>query len=192
MTPPENGSQNQSLLELIYAIKNLASNLEHMHTDVKRSIENESRERRECLERLNTQLQTNQQAIASIPVLVADRVEADMAKRVDSILDETRRALDDMRMKLWVHLGAPRSQEASGSGMTSLPPPLPPLPPKSEHVTGQFTLMDNGNVKLEGNAESAKKVYRIIKIIIGAVLGGTGTVGLAKFVVDALLHNHPH
>ncbi len=189
-TPPPTraGTQNQSqsTLELIYAIKGLAQALESMHSDLVRRLEEEGRERDRDIERLSADIEDIQRVVGSLPVTTADRIEATINRKVDGVLDDTRRALDDVRMKLWLHLGAPRGPDASGSGMTI----KEGVPVPADNVTGRLTLLDDGNMKLEGKVNAAKlaKIAVIAKWVFISIAGAGGLAGIIKLIVDYYRH----
>jgi hypothetical protein len=184
--PPRPGAPNQSTLELIYAIKGLAQALEQMHSDLVHRLEAEGRDRDRDIERISADIQDIQRVIGALPVATADRIEATINRKVDGVLDDTRRVLDDVRMKLWMHLGAPRGADASGSGMTI----KDGMPAPAENVTGRLTLMDDGHMKVEGkvNALKVAKAVAIAKWIFISIASVGGLAGIIKIIVDYYRH----
>ena len=113
---------------------------------------------------------------------VSDRVEALIVKRVDAVLDDTRRSLDDVRMKLWVTLGAPKGPDASGSGMTIKEGM--PVPADNGRVTGRIEILKDGEIKLESNFNIKKlaAIWSIGKWVLVALAAGGGVAGLVKLL----------
>lgn len=179
--PHNQGDENSRILELIYAIRGLAQALEDMHQDIRRTLEGESKDREKAFERFQDLLQKNSQALAAIPVLTSDRLEGIIQKRVDAVLDETRRTLDDVRMKLWMVVGAPKGPEASGSGMTvreGIPVPI------EERVSGRVEIHKDGEIKFSGgfNAKRIATLWLVGKWILLALAAGGGIAGLTKLL----------
>lgn len=176
-----NGDENSRVLELIYAIRGLAQALEDMHQDIRRQLEAEAEDREKEFERVKDLLTKNSQALSTIPVVTSDRLEGIIQKRVDAVLDETRRTLDDVRMKLWMVVGAPKGPEASGSGMTikeGIPIPI------EERVSGRVEIHRDGEIKFSGgfNAKKVATLWLVGKWILVSLAAGGGIAGLIKLL----------
>jgi hypothetical protein len=102
-----NQPQNQTLLELIYALKNLAQSVEHYHKDLSAQLEEVSNSRHRDLERLKELVVSHTQALATLPLALSDRVERmvtnlgdDLDDRFDVIIREVQVSVDDVRRRL--------------------------------------------------------------------------------------------
>jgi hypothetical protein len=187
--PPTTPVSNQTLLELIFAIKGIAQSLDFVHGDLERRLADADRDRERDHDRLSERLTKVEQAVAAIPVTTADRVSDVLSDSLRAVVDEARRSMDDVRMKMWLACGQPRGPEASGSGMTvkdGVPVPL-----DEPDVTGRITLHDDG-VRLEGNIDfdKVKKVWGVAKYIIAGAAASTGVAGLIKAII-ALVTGQP-
>jgi hypothetical protein len=186
---PKNLEDPQIVLDLTYAIMTLSQTLETMHEDL-RGLHNESsRINEQRYEKLRDLIQQNSLTLSHLPVDTADRTDQVVSKQVHSILDETRRAVDEVRMKLWMAVGTPRGPEASGSGMTikdGVPVPLT----KESGVAGQVTLLDDGKMKVEGKFDAAKiaKFWTVAKWTIAGLAAAGGVAGIVKAIM-AIFHN---
>ena len=188
MPTPPTEQQNQTVLELIYAIKGLSQALETMHEDLRNLLGEHDRLQEKAHEKIRDLIQEQTRNIDSLPVATADRMEALISKRVDATLDETRRTLDDVRMKLWLYLGTPKGPDASGSGMTvrdGVPVPIK----KEEDVTGQVTLMGDGKMEVRGrfNAGKIAKLLLVLKWVVASLAAAGGVAGIVKAIL-AIIH----
>jgi hypothetical protein len=175
--------ESQTVLELIFAIKSLAQTLEAMQEELKSLHEEDSRLSEKRHEKLMETLQANSLTLNRLPVDTADRTEQVLTNQVRTMLDETRRALDDVRMKLWMAVGTPRGPEASGSGMTVKDGV--PVPIKEPDVTGQVTLLGDGKVQVQGKIDGAKvmKLWKIAKWTIASLAAAGGVAGIVRAIL---------
>jgi len=185
---PKSLEDQQTVLELIHSIKILAQALEAMHEDLRNLHDENVRINEQHYEKLRDLIQANALTLNRIPVDTADRTDQVISKQVHAILDETRRALDDVRMKLWMAVGTPRGPEASGSGMTvkdGVPVPL-----KEPDVTGRVTLLDDGKMKVEGQFDAKKvvKFWTVAKWAVAGLAAAGGVAGIVKAIL-AIINN---
>jgi len=183
---PKNLEDPKTVLDLIYAIKTLSQTLEMMHEDLRGLHDESVRTNEQRYEKLRDLIQQNALALNRLPVDTADRTDQVISKQVHSILDESRRAIDEVRMKLWMAVGAPRGPEASGSGMT-IKDGVPVLL-KDVGVTGQVTLLTDGNMKVEGKFDATKVAvfWKIAKWSIAGLAAAGGVAGIVKVVLAVL------
>ena len=159
-----------------------------MHEDLRNLLGEHDRLQEKAHEKIRDLIQEQTRNIDSLPVATADRMEALISKRVDATLDETRRTLDDVRMKLWLYLGTPKGPDASGSGMTvrdGVPVPIK----KEEDVTGQVTLMGDGKMEVRGrfNAGKIAKLLLVLKWVVASLAAAGGVAGIVKAIL-AIIH----
>jgi hypothetical protein len=99
-----------------------------------------------------------------------------IGKQVGGGLDDFRKSLDDLRMRVWLAVGAPRVKAASGSGTTvkeGVPVPL------ESDVSAGLTVHDSGVLKLEGSVK-AHKVWLVVKWAGVALAAGGGVTALLR------------
>jgi hypothetical protein len=182
-SPTSKPLESQTVLELIYAIKSLAQTLEDMQEELRSLHDEDARVSEKRHEKLLELLQNNAITLNRLPIDAADRTEMVLSKQVHTMLDETRRALDDVRMKLWLAVGTPRGPDASGSGMTvkdGVPVPL-----KEPDVTGQVTLLGDGKMKVEGKFDAAKimKFWAVAKWVVASLAAAGGVAGIVRAIL---------
>lgn len=154
--------QQQVLLELIYSIKGLASNLESMHKDLKQVLEDESRARDKELDKIKEVVLRNQQSLQVMPVLTADRLDRLIDKKVDGVLEDVRLSLNEVREKLWHYMKAKEALSAVPSAT------------QNDDITGSFLIQKN-EVKLHFKTETLEKFWKVAKwiaVALGSVGGG--------------------
>lgn len=109
MSPQAPGGppQNQSLLELIYAIKGLAQTIDFMHTDLRHRIEAEARDNNKELDKIADLVGRNGQGLSVLPITVSDRIEKMLnalreanEKKIDGLIEEVRSIVDDLHIRL--------------------------------------------------------------------------------------------
>jgi hypothetical protein len=200
-TPPTQiGGQNQTLLELIYAIKGLAQSVEYMHSDlerssqellrllteVKRFLEEESRDSNRDIERLIEIVTENQHTVGTLPVAVSDRIEHmvdrisdTMDKRIESVLGDVRSSLGEVRQRLFRFVETRRLIE-NGEDV--------PIANNDADVSGKIELTKSGKMSLVFRTEWVQKLATVVKWVVICAATGGGLTGLWK-VLEAALRN---
>lgn len=189
-TPPPGG--NQTTLELIYAIRGLAQALDFMHTDLRRLVEEEARDREEELEKIREVLAKNQQTLSVLPITISDRMEnlvrrmdESVNRKVDGILKDVQMSLDDVRNKLWLYLkdqGDLHTELAALGGAVLSKPDK-----KEEDVTGKVELHKGGKIAISFQTGWIKKAVTIVKWGVVFLAAGGGVAGIVA-VIKAILH----
>ncbi len=181
---PSSGGQNQTILELIYAVKGLAQALEYMHSDVRRLLQDESRDRSQDVEKLTDIMNQNAQALAVLPVTISDRIERLMDKmeghvevKVDNVLDSVKSGLGVVHDRLI------RMAEVQGSDKTTSKEAIPLLRAPEDDYTGKFELSKHGELKVAGKIP-IMKLWTIVKWAGLALASVGGLTGLIKLFVD--------
>src|SRR3954467_8022086 len=92
--------QQKILLELIYAVRALASNVETMHGDLRAIVEDKSNRLDREIDRIKELAQKNTQLLTVLPINTADRLDRLIDKKVDGVLEDVRISLNEVRDKL--------------------------------------------------------------------------------------------
>ncbi len=179
---PSTGGQNQTLLELIFALKGLAQALEYMHSDVRRLLQDEGRDRSQDMEKLAEICNKNAQALAVLPITISDRVEklldkqsAGVDKKIDGVLDGVKvglGAVQDRLIRYAEQVGDKDNKQA-----------IPLLRPPEDDRTGSFEILKDGDVKI-GARLPMKKIWMVLKWGGLALASVGGVTGLIKLFVD--------
>lgn len=170
--------QNQTLLELIYALKGLAQTVEFYHQDLARQLEEASKDRQRELDRIRDIVAKNAQAMAVLPITLSDRVEKlvgrlenDVDEKLDNVFRDLKTSVNEVRAKLdefikdkdYPH--APQNVDIIASG---------PVQAASDDVTGKFELTKSGQIKVALHSSTLKKIWYVLL----AAAGGGGLYGV--------------
>jgi hypothetical protein len=155
----------QVLLDLIYSVKTLAGNVDVMHQDLRRVLEEEARIQARELDRIREFASKNTQILQILPIQTADRLERLIDKKVDGVLEDVRISINEVRQKLSSYIQNKDAQAA--------------LPPAAiaEDISDVTTRLEfkkdvfHFHVKTAG-IEKAWKIIRWIAAIIAAGGGG--------------------
>ncbi len=179
---PSSGGQNQTILELIYAVRGLAQALEYMHSDVRRLLQDENRDRSKDVEKLTDIMNQNAQALAVLPVTISDRIERLMDRmeghvevKVDTVLDSVKTGLGVVQERL--------IRYAETQGDKSVKEAVPLLRAPEDDYTGKFEISKHGELKVAGKIP-IKRVLFFAKWIGIALASVGGLTGLVKLFVD--------
>lgn len=175
---PQSGNQNQTLLDLIYALKSLAQQVEFYHQDLSRRLEEEARSRRNDMTRVLELSGKTQQSVSVLPITLSDRVEKllerqedkleDNFERVQTVITETRQALQEYTRTA--------DRAISQNEMTAA---VEAAKEHREDITGRIELTDKGEVRVSLNSRVLKKIwYGVLVIATGG--GAYGFVELIK------------
>jgi hypothetical protein len=176
---PQSGSQNQTLLDLIYALKSLAQQVEFYHQDLSRRLEEESRSRRSDISRVVEIGSKTQQMVSVLPITLSDRVEK-LLERLEHAIDgnfnviqsaivETRQALQEYTRatdRALSHNEATEAAKPTGD---------------RQDITGRIEVTDKGEVRVLLNSRVLKKIWYVV-VVIATGGGAYGFVELVKNV----------
>lgn len=184
--PPatQNVNQNQTLLELIYAMKSLAQQVEFYHQDLSRRLDEEIRSRQRDLARVLEMSGKNAQSLTVLPITLSDRVEkllGRLEEEVEGKLDEVTKAIEDVRRSLFEYTRT-TDRAISQNEMTAA---VEKAREEKEDITGRIELTDKGEVRVRLNSALLKKIwYGVIVIATGG--GAYGFVELIKKIISKL------
>lgn len=167
--PTPDGSPNQTLLELILALKGLAQTFDIAYANLRSFLEAEAKVSAKEIERLQDMIAKNTQSMSVLPITISDRVEklldrleGDIDDKVEAILREILLASNQVQSKLVDYI------QAKGE---IVPEELLGNP----RVTGRFEVRTDGTVGIEFRAEWAKKLIQGLRwASIGAAITGGG------------------
>lgn len=172
--PTPGGGPNQTLLELILALKGLAQTFDLAHANLRSLIENESRSNAREIDRIRDLIAKNSQNLSVLPITISDRVERlvgnlekDMDERIGSAVKEITTSINQVQEKFVHYI------QAKGE---SVPEEL--LEPARE-VTGRIELHKDGSLDVRMQTEWVKRL--IVGLKWGAIGGGGyGAIELLK------------
>jgi len=193
-TPPER--QQEPLLEVMYVLRTIMQSLDTVHQDLRRVMEEEGRARDHELDKIRDLITKNEISLATLPGEISNKLNRQVEKKVDDVLDMVRRNLDDMRQALWT-IRQYRQSEAQtpqhgiqiiqqtttpGQGVPILNPALLPPPggaPVVEtDVTAGLQLKKDGNVHFT----ITPKVITVAKWVGGTLVAAGSSVGFVEFI----------
>ncbi len=176
MSAPQSGSQNQTLLELIYAMKSLAQQVEFYHQDLSRRIDEEVRAHRSDIARIVDLNNNNLQTLSVLPVTLSDRVEK-LLFRVESEMEtqikEVKTAVEEVQRVLREHVCSVNLQVPNNSGPVAVP-----IPQDKRDVTGRIELTNTGDVRVSLNNSILKKIWYAVVVMVT----GGGTYGVVELI----------
>lgn len=169
--------QNQTLLELIYALKSLAQTVEFHHQDLVRRLEEEAKARHRDLTRIQDVIGKNNQSLAVLPITLSDRVEKLLTKletEIESKIDEVASSIEDVRRSLNEYT---RTTERAIS-QNELNAAVEAVKDEKADITGKIEVTDKGDIKLQFNSRLIGKLKWGVLI---AAIGG-GTLGIKEIL----------
>jgi molecular chaperone GrpE (heat shock protein) len=186
---------NQSLLELIFAVKGLAQTVEFIHSDLRRLIEDESRSRNRELEKIRDLVVKSNQSLSVLPITISDRFESIVRhlekgtnEKVDGVLEDVRLTLNDVRQKLWYYLREREKEqvvevikrEVTGAHRAVIEQEHE----KKEEVTGSVSLMKDGDLRIQAKFDwkKLKTVLTVAKWAGVTLATGGGVAWLIEFL----------
>lgn len=180
---PQSGSQNQTLLELIYAMKSLAQQVEFYHQDLSRRIDEEARARQRELARVLELSGKNSQSLTVLPITLSDRVEKLLGRletEMEGKIEEVTRAIEEVRRTLYEYTRT-TDRAISQNEMTAAVAVERSRDTK-EDITGRIEVTDKGEMRIRLNSSILKKIWYVVTLI--AAGGGTyGFVELVKKII---------
>lgn len=184
--PPaqQSGSQNQTLLELIYAMKSLAQQVEFYHQDLSRRLDEEVRARQRDLSRVLEISGKNSQSLTVLPITLSDRVEKLLNRleiEMEDKIDEVTRAIDEVRRTLHEYTRT-ADRAISQNEVTAA---VERARDTKEDITGGIEVTDKGEMRIRLNSTVFKKLWYIV--VLMATGGGTyGFVELIRKIVSEI------
>lgn len=183
--PPLPPGPNQTALELIFAIKGLAQAVEFMHSDLRRLLESEGRDRDHELERLRDLLAAHKEAVSNLPNAivdkfekVVDKLEEQVDERVDGVLDDVRKSLNEVRQKLWYYLKDKEKQQVQEETTNAV---VRAITENERDVTGKIEISKQGELRLQAKFDW-KSLKSLIMVGKWAGLGVAGLGGITWLV----------
>lgn len=194
-TPPPGA--NQTVLELIYAIRGIAQALDYMHQDLRRTLDENARD----VEKLLKIVGENQRAVGVLPITVNDRIEKllekldkNTDKRIDHVLDSVRTNLNDVRTKLYNYLKAKEQEEELELQRTR-----EELIHRDDDFTGKVEIIKDHdgdhlvNVSFRTQwITTLRKMWPVIKWAGGIIAALGGVHAIIEIVKQVLLHKAGH
>lgn len=175
----QSGSQNQTLLELIYAMKSLAQQVEFYHQDMSRRFDEESRARRSDVARILDLNGSNLQAVSVLPITLSDRVEKLLSRveiEMGDRIDNVKTSIEEVRRLLYEYS---RTTDRAISHNEAVAVETK----EKEDITGRIELTEEGEVRVRLNSRVLKKIwYGVIVIATGG--GAYGFVELVKRLLN--------
>ena len=165
--PPQSESlQNQTALELIYAIKGLAQSLEFLHSDLVRKLDESSKSQLKDLEQIRKHMDKSGQSLTVLPITLSDRVEKlidGMEDRIDSKFKEVHAALRDVNSRLADYTRTTDRAISHNEMQAAVEEAR-----EGSDITGRIEVTEKGDVKVQLNSKVLKKIwYGVIVIATG-------------------------
>jgi hypothetical protein len=172
--PTPGGGPNQTLIELILAIKGLAQTFELAHASLKNIIESDTKTTARELDRIRDMLSKNNQALSVLPITVSDRVEK-LVNNLEKDLDEKiEAAIREITISVnQVHTTFVQYIKAKGE---SVPEELLEGP---RQITGRVEVRRDGTVDVRLQTVWVQRLVMGLKIsAVGA--GGYGVIEILR------------
>ncbi len=181
--PTQGGGQNQTLLELILALKGLAQTIEFYHQNLSRKLDEEAKARLREIDKLRELIQKNTQAINVAPITFSDRAEK-LMNNLRNDINEKLRDVDDAVTEVRNKLeGYSRTAERaiSQNESTHEAEEKAALVQKTDEkadITGRIEVTEGGEVKVQFNSKMLRRIWHAVLI---AAAGG-GLFGLKEAI----------
>jgi len=170
----------EPLLDLIYSIRSIAQTLEIVHSEIRRIGTDNSREHEELLRRVQ-QLGND---VQMLPVSTTDRMDSFVTSKMDPILEDLRKSINDVRNKIWGYIQSRKEEArltaltpAHGTPLLPIPSPSPPIVP-----VAHAPVSDEG---IRFSWTTLKKVWGFGRWIVVLAAGG-GLTAIIQAIVKAL------
>jgi hypothetical protein len=182
---PQSGNQNQTLLDLIYALKSLAQQVEFYHQDLSRRLDEEVRVRRSDFARVLDLSGKNLQSVSVLPITVSDRVERLISRLEDALngkFEDVKSAIDETRHTLQDYTRT-TDRAISHNEMTSA---VEAAKSHKDHedITGRVELTEKGEIRVLLNSALLKRIW-VVVVVIATGGGAYGFVELIKKLIGA-------
>lgn len=177
-SPTPGGGQNQTLLELIFALKGLAQTVEYYHKDLSQRLEEEGKSRIRELAQIQKIIDKNNQALSVLPITISDRVEkllGNVDQKIAAEFEDINKAVSEVRQKLWKYMKV-TERAISQTGEENSPEPID----EKAEITGKMEMTKDGNVRVELHSKVIKKIWYGI-IVLAA---GGGAYGLKETLMS--------
>ena len=168
-------STQDPTLELIYSIRALAQTLEIVHEEMKKSSDANSREHEHILNNvqgLHSELQL-------LPINISDRSEKSMDKRLDAVLDDVRKNINEIRNKLWSYMKHRKDEQhltpLQGTPILQILPPAAIEKPPVINGEGLRISWDH-----------LKKIWSVSRWVLAALAASGGIFAFVRAVITAL------
>lgn len=181
--------QTENLLELIYAIKLLAKTAEDIGENVEKLLEGDNK-RSEALQANREMLQSLTQELKTLPLVLAQKTDELIDKRVNDAFEEFRGNLNEIRNKLW----ALKKQVKDSTGSHQLPVAgtiggtgsHPVLPESEEGI--KVGLMNRGR---EVFGFKPGQVWTFVKLALATLGAGGGILAAIKTLLELHITRGP-
>lgn len=171
--PTPGGGPNQTLIELILALKGLAQTFDLAHSNIKNLVEAEAKANAREFDRIRDLIAKSNQSLTVLPITVSDRVERlidnlekDMDEKVQAMIREVSVSVQQVQEKFIQYI------QAKGE-------PVPEeLLDGPRQVTGRIQLREDGTMDVRIQTAWAQKAIAGLK---WSAIGG-GTYGLVELL----------
>lgn len=170
---PPSSPEQLAMLEMIYAVRTLAENLDVMHRDLRSVIEADTKARDREIDRIKEIVQDSAQLLQVLPIQTADRLDRLIDRKVDGVLSDARHSLEELRTKLTIYMSTRQGQEALPAMDHDEDPTVneAPIPPRSRRET----------VRTFFRARKTEQVWSVVRWFAAAIaITGGGWVILEK------------
>jgi ElaB/YqjD/DUF883 family membrane-anchored ribosome-binding protein len=164
------------LLDLIYSTRSIAQTLEIVYKELQSQGEDNRRDHEQilsALQKLSTDLQM-------LPVSTADRMEKEIDKRIDGVLEEVRVKVNETRNKLWSYIQSRRDEEKFRA---STPPQGAPVVIGLQPTERAEKAEKEEGLSLHIKKDTLSKIWVITKWSFAILAAGGGITAF----IDALL-----
>ncbi len=166
-----------------------------MHQDVRKLLVENHHDASRDLEKIYDLLAKNQQAITVLPITVNDRIEkiidkldANMDKRVDGVLNDVRISLNDLRGKVYGYLSTKDKEEGEAKKQEALVHLH-----REEDITGKIEIFKDGtiNTKIQTRwlTKAAPVAWRVAKWTGASIAGIGGVHAIIEFIQRYFMHH---
>lgn len=155
--PTPGGGPNQTLLELILALKGLAQTFDLAIDNLKTVIESEAKFNARELDRIRNDLGKNSQAMAVLPITLSDRVE----KLIDGLEHDIDGKIEAMLREVQVSIN--QVQETFVRYIQSKGEAVPEELLEGRQVTGRVEVRRDGTVGIMFNTAWSKRLILGLK-----------------------------
>ncbi len=160
------------LLDLVYSVQTLAGNVDAMYQGLSRELAERIEAQDRELDRLKELAQKNAQVIQVLPITTADRLERLIDKRMDSVLEDVRISVSELKTKLTNYIQAKDAQGAVPQAVVG---------EDISDVTGRLELKKD-RLHFQIKTDGIQKIWKIARWVIGAIAAGGGAWAIIKSV----------
>lgn len=171
-TPTPGGGPNQTLLELIFALRGLAETVEFYHKDLSQRLDEEAKNRSRELDQLRAIVAKNGQSMHVLPITMSNRVEkllGELTTDLDHRFEDLSGAVSEVRQKLWQYMKVTERAISQADGSVE------EVRDDKSDITGKVELMENGHIKVLLHSKLVKRIGQGILLL--ATAGGAYGLG---------------